>query len=543
MKRLLPLMLVMLALGCMKPLFCPECDDGNPCTLDYCNQTTYSCEHKPLDGPQETCSGSTACVKKLCENGLCSSRPEADCCGNGLCEQGENYLTCARDCKASCSDGIQNQGESGTDCGGPCIPCRSIKLDSLERLNAIRDRWVAQTEEYNSAIKRYNVDFKGDTLRVSTAKIRDNITALNLELESTETSPELASLKKMMSDTLDLYTRSLDNMIRFTNTREDAHRREANRLLEEALRKDNLFVEGYNNLISNYNQRIARCSNDVKDQNEDGVDCGLICGRPCTVSFNITKAVIIENSGYPTDITLNITPAAIEYRPYQQASQVRLAPQSNFLSKDANGNAYYVYRFKLGRFESKEFDITQTLNLLGGTDYTKSMSNDSGRNFLSVSNTERSTICPLATTLEEAGNSTATAINVFTWIRDHVAYEFNTEELGAEYPFINRKGACDEHSDLFAVMMRCDGIPARRVTGYIINGSEVNPHAWAEYYDDGWIYVDPTNKQGLQGFVTDQKHIVACVGEKAYDCSTSYSYSYAEGKRPEIKITEKTFTS
>ncbi len=51
---------------------CPvSCDDNNPCTNDYCSESTnYECRHSPIQ----------------------------PCCGNNICEEGENYEDCIQDC-------------------------------------------------------------------------------------------------------------------------------------------------------------------------------------------------------------------------------------------------------------------------------------------------------------------------------------------------------------------------------------------------------------------------------------------------------------
>ncbi|MBW3001781.1 hypothetical protein KY338_01305 [Candidatus Woesearchaeota archaeon] len=50
-------------------VMCPKsCDDFNPCTADSC------------------------------EKGLCVHTPIIPCCGNGICEEGENMVNCAEDC-------------------------------------------------------------------------------------------------------------------------------------------------------------------------------------------------------------------------------------------------------------------------------------------------------------------------------------------------------------------------------------------------------------------------------------------------------------
>ena len=143
---------------------------------------------------------------------------------------------------------------------------------------------------------------------------------------------------------------------------------------------------------------------------------------------------------------------------------------------------------------------------------------------------------------EEAKNTSQLARKIHDWLTANVKYEINHKELGAEYCYTHRKGACDEHADLFVSMARCVGTPARRVTGSLVNSSQLNGHAWSEYYDGGWVYVDPSVKYRDQAWVTDNKHIVACVGEGAYHCGVGYSYIYT-GRKPNITVEEQTYLS
>ncbi len=139
-----------------------DCDDGTPCTLDWCNDG--ECEHIPtaatppddgnactLDkctGGVEThevapkqngcgnfndlqcdatgaCSGCTAaqqcgdddpCRTWRCDAGVCATAaaPEGTACNNqGTCDgRGQ----CVR-----CNDNVQDGGETDVDCGGPCV--------------------------------------------------------------------------------------------------------------------------------------------------------------------------------------------------------------------------------------------------------------------------------------------------------------------------------------------------------------------------------------------------------------------------------------
>ena len=139
-----------------------DCDDGTPCTLDWCHDG--ACEHLPTaaaapddgnactddkctDGvethevaPKQNgcgafndlqceatgaCSGCTAaqqcgddepCRTWRCDAGACAtaSAPAGTACNNnGTCDgRGQ----CVR-----CNDDVQNGGETDVDCGGPCV--------------------------------------------------------------------------------------------------------------------------------------------------------------------------------------------------------------------------------------------------------------------------------------------------------------------------------------------------------------------------------------------------------------------------------------
>ena len=64
--------------------------------------------------------------------------------------------------------------------------------------------------------------------------------------------------------------------------------------------------------------------------------------------------------------------------------------------------------------------------------------------------------------------------------------------------FKGREGVCQDLSHVFITAARCQGIPARYVTGYLVTGmgaSSTAAHAWAEALvpDLGWVGFDPAN--------------------------------------------------
>jgi len=93
---------------------CPSnCDDGNPCTTDLCSAVTnFQCAHESLFGPRPGCTGDAGnCSTHSCAEGACGTVPVVPCCGNGVCEAGEDCGTCPADC--GCATGT-------ICCGGAC---------------------------------------------------------------------------------------------------------------------------------------------------------------------------------------------------------------------------------------------------------------------------------------------------------------------------------------------------------------------------------------------------------------------------------------
>jgi len=90
--------------GLTDKLSCPSsCDDGNPCTRDFCSRATeFACRHESLSGDQAGCSGSPAiCRYNTCEVGVCVKKTSTMCCGNEVCENSEDLTSCPADCKPS----------------------------------------------------------------------------------------------------------------------------------------------------------------------------------------------------------------------------------------------------------------------------------------------------------------------------------------------------------------------------------------------------------------------------------------------------------
>jgi len=114
-------------------------------------------------------------------------------------------------------------------------------------------------------------------------------------------------------------------------------------------------------------------------------------------------------------------------------------------------------------------------------------------------------------------NPVMKAEKICNWVVDHLTYNDSLpyEEKGAKWAYDNQMGDCSEYSSLMITLLRCQGIPARKVTGFVISDNpSITPyvgqewsffsrsngqtnilgHAWVEYYvpNIGWIACDPT---------------------------------------------------
>ncbi len=114
------------------------------------------------------------------------------------------------------------------------------------------------------------------------------------------------------------------------------------------------------------------------------------------------------------------------------------------------------------------------------------------------------------------------AEKIYNWIVAKLNYTVQDVEEGALWAYINEEGDCSEYSDLMVTLLRIQGIPARKITGFLISNeaeleaeigeeydfdfsydgstntvtqeTEFLGHAWIEYYvpSIGWIACDPT---------------------------------------------------
>jgi transglutaminase-like putative cysteine protease len=130
--------------------------------------------------------------------------------------------------------------------------------------------------------------------------------------------------------------------------------------------------------------------------------------------------------------------------------------------------------------------------------------------------------------------------NLAEWTKSNVEYNLSTITASVSRPaswvLENKKGVCDEMTNLFIAMCRSIGIPARFVSGIAYTDSELftenwGPHGWAEVYFPGYGWIEYDVTYGEFGYI-DVTHIEL---KKALDASSPSSRYSWYGKNAEIR--------
>ncbi len=109
--------------------------------------------------------------------------------------------------------------------------------------------------------------------------------------------------------------------------------------------------------------------------------------------------------------------------------------------------------------------------------------------------------------------------------------------------YVNRRGVCQDFTNLMICLARLLGVPARYVCGYIYTGPK-NPnqrqgeasHAWVQLYlpQVGWKGFDPTN-----GILTQTDHVRTAVGRNYLDATPTSGTIFLGGGGETLSVDVK----
>jgi transglutaminase-like putative cysteine protease len=140
--------------------------------------------------------------------------------------------------------------------------------------------------------------------------------------------------------------------------------------------------------------------------------------------------------------------------------------------------------------------------------------------------------------------------SLMLWVSDTLKYDINVTKHDASWTLHNKRGTCENYAHLSLALLRSVGIPARYVSGYLVDGKinvdgyvttygyewKSGPHSWIEvYYPDlGWVPYDP---QKTLGFVDDH-HVREAVGRDSADIPNKLTYTAAVGDNGRVVIND-----
>jgi transglutaminase-like putative cysteine protease/predicted glutamine amidotransferase len=109
--------------------------------------------------------------------------------------------------------------------------------------------------------------------------------------------------------------------------------------------------------------------------------------------------------------------------------------------------------------------------------------------------------------------------------------------------YVNRRGVCQDFTNLMICLARLLGVPARYVCGYIYTGPKAQntaqseaSHAWVQLYlpQVGWKGFDPTN-----GILTQTEHVRVAVGRNYLDATPTSGTIFVGGGGETLSVDVK----
>jgi transglutaminase-like putative cysteine protease/predicted glutamine amidotransferase len=107
--------------------------------------------------------------------------------------------------------------------------------------------------------------------------------------------------------------------------------------------------------------------------------------------------------------------------------------------------------------------------------------------------------------------------------------------------YVNRRGVCQDFTNLMICLARLLGVPARYVCGYVYTGPKAEntaqgeaSHAWVQLYlpQVGWKGFDPTN-----GILTQTDHVRVAVGRNYLDATPTSGTIFVGGGGETLSVT------
>jgi len=250
--------------------------------------------------------------------------------------------------------------------------------------------------------------------------------------------------------------------------------------------------------------------------------------------LKFTLTVVVDNLGnaQATNIPLRLG-LPIDSGDHQKVIDIQTSIPPERITNDTFGNKFIHYTIdELGPGESFNLSIDMTLELVSiDTDIlsaSKGVNEEDLDRYLlgsALINVNEPSVIEVARQIATRSDDIKEiAWNTYEWVIDNIFYQQVAGELDAATTLRNGEGGSAELANLFVALMRANGIPARRVSGWgnvFDEGEELVisrfSHGWAEFYVDdiGWVQVDPAwgKTSKFDNFAkTDDDHVLLTIG-------------------------------
>jgi transglutaminase-like putative cysteine protease len=253
--------------------------------------------------------------------------------------------------------------------------------------------------------------------------------------------------------------------------------------------------------------------------------------------LGITVFVKVKNQGNApaTDVPLRLA-VPVDGLDHQKVLKIETSSEPERRSNDTWGNEFIHYTIEeIDPGSSFNLTITVLLELTSidndvskaSKDLDPDEEDDLSRFLLesSLINVNDPHIIETARVIaRKSDDLTDIAWNTYEWILENIYYQQVAGEWDAVTTLRNGEGGSAEMSNLFVALLRANGIPARRISGwgnFFEVGEELAltrfSHGWAEFHVPGmgWVQVDPAwgKTSKFDNFArTDADHIVMTKG-------------------------------
>lgn len=249
-----------------------------------------------------------------------------------------------------------------------------------------------------------------------------------------------------------------------------------------------------------------------------------------TMSVDVTISVKNLGSAPAMDVPIRLAlPLDIPDR--QELISVSYSHEPSRVSNDSFGNDFVHFDIPILPPQG-QFNLTLTLGLkVWSRDITLSHKGGSEENLSkyilesALINVNDENVLERARSISSMSSDILDITwNTYEWVIENIRYQQVAGELDAATTLRNMEGGSAEIANLYVALLRANGVPARRISGWGYHFAEGDDipisnfaHGWAEFNVPGfgWIQVDPTwgKAQKFDNYAkTDPYHIALTLG-------------------------------